>query len=103
MAQMIRLRHAQSGIVTTGFYGFSWTTLFFSGFPALFRGDILTGAIVLALSASSFWIAALVWAFFYNRVYTSRLLERGYVFDDTPEKIGEAKRALGITDRPDRE
>ena len=87
MAQNIRLRHAQSGVITTGFYGFSWTTLFFSGFPAIFRGDLITGVIVLILSASSF---------LYNRVYTTRLLERGYVFDDDPEKVREAKRALRI-------
>ena len=92
MAQNIRLRHAQSGVITTGFYGFSWTTLFFSGFPAIFRGDLITGVIVLILSASSFWLVAIL----YNRVYTTRLLERGYVFDDDPEKVREAKRALRI-------
>ena len=41
-----------------------------------------------------FW--AIIWAFLYNRVYTTRLLERGYVFDDDPEKVREAKRALRI-------
>ena len=96
IAQNIRLRHAQSGVITTGFYGFSWTTLFFSGFPAIFRGDLITGVIVLILSASSFWLVAIIWAFLYNRVYTTRLLERGYVFDDDPEKVREAKRALRI-------
>lgn len=96
MAQLIRLKHARSGVVKSGFYGFSWTTLFFGGFPAIFRGDLLTGAIVLALSASSFWIVAVVWAFLYNRVYTTRLLEQGYVFDDAPDKVEKAKRALRI-------
>ena len=95
MAQNIRLRHAQSGVITTGFYGFSWTTLFFSGFPAIFRFS-LCNVIVLILSASSFWLVAIIWAFLYNRVYTTRLLERGYVFDDDPEKVREAKRALRI-------
>lgn len=97
MAQTIRLKHPQSGLVKTGYYGFSWTTLFFSGFPALFRGDLVTGVLVLLLSASSFWIVAIIWAFLYNRVYTSRLLESGYVFDDT-DKIMEAKQILRIED-----
>lgn len=98
MAQLVRLKHAQSGVVKSGFYGFSWTTLFFSGFPAIFRGDLLTGVIVLVLSASSFWIVAVVWAFLYNRVYTTRLLEQGYVFDDAPRNVERAKRALRIQD-----
>lgn len=92
MAQNIRLRHAQSGVITTGFYGFSWTTLFFSGFPAIFRGDLITGVIVLILSASSFWLVAIIWAFLYNRVYTTRLLERGCVLSTIRRKLREAKR-----------
>lgn len=96
MAQIIRLKHPQSGVVKNGFYGFSWTTLFFSGFPAIFRGDLITGVIVLVLSASSFWIVAFIWAFLYNRVYTTRLLEQGYVFDDAPDKVEKANRALRI-------
>ena len=43
-----------------------------------------------------FWIVAIIWAFLYNRVYTTRLLERGYVFDDAPDKVAEAKRVLGV-------
>lgn len=82
----------------TGLYGFSWTTLFFSGLPALLRGDLITGVLVLVLSFSSFWIVALIWAFLYNRVYTTRLLESGYIFWDTPDRTAEAKYALRIQD-----
>lgn len=96
MAWDIRMRHPQSGIVTRGVIGFSWTTLFFSGFPALFRGDLLTGTLVLLLSCSSFWIAAIIWAFLYNKVYTRGLLEKGYVFDDDPRKVAEARFVLGM-------
>lgn len=98
MAGTVRLRHPQTGIVKTGLYGFSWTTLFFSGIPALCRGDLVTGVIVLLLSASSFWVAAVIWAFVYNRVYTTRLLESGYIFDDSPNRVAEAKRKLRIQD-----
>src|SRR5699024_7716456 len=96
MAQNIRLGHAQSGVITTGFYGFSWTTLFFSGFPAIFRGDLLTRVLLLLLSASSFCLVPPAWASLYHRAGTPRLLERGYGFDDDPEKVQEAKRVLGI-------
>lgn len=41
MAKTVMLRHPQTGILKKGLYGYSWTTLFFSGFPAIFRGDIL--------------------------------------------------------------
>lgn len=42
MAHTIRLTHKNSGVLKDGYYGFSWTTLFFGSFPALFRGDFLT-------------------------------------------------------------
>jgi len=37
-----------------------------------------------------------VWAFIYNKYYTQRLLQAGYEFSDTPERVTDAKRAMGI-------
>lgn len=88
----------------TGYYGFSWTTLFFGGFPALFRGDFLTfmGAFVvlflLGIGIHPFVIplAMFVWAFFYNGYYTKKLLEKGYAFSDSQHTNEEAARELGV-------
>ena len=104
MATTIMLKHRQSGLVKTGFYGFSWTTLFFGMFPALFRGDFVTfigGFFVLAiLGIVSFGIGAvlamLIWAIIYNKYYTRRLLEQGYEFADSDAKISEARLRLGV-------
>ena len=104
MATAILLKHRQSGLVKTGFYGFSWTTLFFGMFPALFRGDFITfigGFVVLAILGIvtvgiGAGLAMLIWAFFYNRYYTRRLLEQGYEFADSEAKVAEAKRRLGV-------
>jgi hypothetical protein len=79
MAQEFTLRHPQTGITKIGFSGFSWTTFFWSGFPALFRRDPATGLVVILLSIFSCGLAGLIWAFFYNDFYTENLRERGYV------------------------
>lgn len=87
-----------------GFYGFSWTTLFFGFFPALFRGDFLTfiGGFVIAciVCALTLGIGALfasfVWAFFYNKYYTRKLLERGYQLAGSDGENAMAASALGM-------
>jgi hypothetical protein len=87
-----------------GFYGFSWTTFFFGAFPALFRGDFITfiGVFIVLLALGIFTVgigAAIVqilFAFFYNKYYTSKLLEGGYEFSDTEEVVATAKAALGV-------
>jgi hypothetical protein len=104
MATRIILRHKESGIVKDGYYGFSWTTLFFGFFPALFRGDFITfigGFVVLVIIALvTFGIGAfligLVWAFMYNKYYTRRLIERGYVLAGSDGDNAMAASALGI-------
>ena len=104
MAATIRMKHKQTGIIKQGYYGFSWTSLFFGGFPALIRGDILYGVIAIALGVvlgvASMGILAyaawLIWAFIYNKNYTQRLLQSGFEFDDEPERVAEARAALGI-------
>ena len=104
MATRVRLKHPSSGLVKTGYYGFSWTSLFFGGIPAILRGDVMIGLLVLAvfilLGIPSFSIGAfavgLIWGWIYNKNYTTRLLEQGYVFDDDAAVVADAKRALGV-------
>ena len=66
--------------------GFSWTTLFFGFFPALFRGDlkwaiiillieVLVGSITYIVGA---WVVMIVFAFIYNKIYIRELLKKGF-------------------------
>jgi len=104
MATRIALTHKETGLVKDGFYGFSWTTLFFGFFPALFRGDFITFlggiAIMVIVGAATMGIGAFVigiaWAFFYNKYYTRKLLERGYRLASTDAENARAASALGI-------
>ena len=104
MATPVQMKHRQTGIVKTGYYGFSWTSFFFGGFPALFRGDvayglgiILAGAILGFPSLGLLWfVVSLAWGFIYNKNYTHRLLQSGFEFNDDPSRVAEARRALGI-------
>ena len=50
MAKIVMMKHEKTGVIKKGFYGFSWTSFFFSGFPALLRGDIVEGLIIWLLS-----------------------------------------------------
>ena len=103
MARRIVLRHS-SGLVRPGFIGFSWTTLFFGPFPAVFRGDwygffIYVGfGFVLAFLTLGWGnvIQWIVWAFFYNRWYTKRLLEKGYVIADGSDKDASVRAQLSL-------
>ena len=47
MAVAIQLKHPQTGILKKGFTGFSGTSFFFGGFPALISGDIGYGLAIL--------------------------------------------------------
>lgn len=105
MATEIMMRHKASGLMKSGYYGFSWTTFFFAGFPALFRKDFLTfiGSLpvlfIVAIPTAGVgaFIAMLIWAFMYNSYYTKRLLERGYEFCGTSAENEKAASALGVS------
>lgn len=96
MARTVMMKHPGIGLRKDGFYGFSWTTFFFSGFPAIFRGDLIIGLVVIIASMLTFGFAGVIWAFFYNKNYTIRLLEKGYVFSDLEKNVRSAKRALDL-------
>ncbi|RAU23641.1 hypothetical protein CU669_00600 [Paramagnetospirillum kuznetsovii] len=96
MATVIQMTHPQTGIVKKGIYGFSWTTLFFGGFPAIFRGEIVIGLVVLVINLLTFGVAGFIWAFIYNKQYTLRLVEQGYQFNGGEAEIAAARTKLGI-------
>ena len=66
--------------------GFSWTVFFFGLFVPLVRGDLKWAVIMFVVQALAgvytlgigSWVASLIFAFFYNKVYMKDLLEKGY-------------------------
>ena len=104
MATKIHMKHPQTGVLKTGYFGFSWTRFFFSGIPAIMRGDVglglavfLSGLLGFVISSGPlYFIVGIIWAFIYNKRYTLGLIEKGYEFDDSPGAVSAAKQALGI-------
>lgn len=104
MATRIKMKNPSTGLSKDGFYGFSWTTLFFGGFPALFRGDFVTfiglfavlAILAFATMGIGAFVGSIVWAFMYNGFYTKKLIEKGYRFVGTEEENNAAFVALGL-------
>lgn len=104
MATEVQLINPITGVRKTGLYGFSWTSLFFGGFPALFRGDvgIGLGMILLGFVAGfvglglGWFVVNIIWACVYNKMYTTKLLDGGYKLADTADRNAQARAALGV-------
>ena len=97
------LKNEKTGEVKSAPVGFSWTTLFFGGWVALLRGDILNSLWMFAFQAVLFGLInitqkqdilipgiaiAMIIAFVYNKIYIKTLLKKGYVpFDEGSKAI----------------
>ena len=97
MATKIIIRHPLSGLTKCGYFGFSWTYLFFGWFVPLVRGEIGTAALHLLFSVFTFGVWQLIVSFLYNKQYMTRMLEKGYVLNDNDDIMIGARIALGIT------
>lgn len=96
MAKRVQIIHPQTGLMKSGYYGFSWTFLFFGWFVPLFRGELIVALLHFVITVVTFGIWQVIIAFLYNKQYMTRMLEKGYVLYDT-EEINEAARLkLGI-------
>ena len=96
MAKKVALIHPQTGLMKSGFYEFSWTFLFFGWFVPLFRGELMIALLHFTITVITIGLWQIIFAFLYNKQYTSRLLEKGYVLNDTEEVNEEARQKLGI-------
>jgi len=96
---MVNLKHAQGGVLKSVKVGFSWTTLLFGFFPALFRGDIKWAVIMFIVAFITFGLAWLIFPFFYNKIYIKGLLEKGYVPADDSSRNVLIQRGI-YTDQP---
>jgi hypothetical protein len=85
----IVFKHPTFGTVKTAPVGFSWTTVIFGFWPALFRGDFKWAGInfgvcvLVSLVTMGFGVIVCNIAFgvLYNKMYVKELLSKGYQVD----------------------
>ncbi len=82
--------------------GYSWTVLFFGGFPPLFRGDWAWAIALFVGNLFTWGLMALVCSFFYNRTYAKSLFNKGYRVHMLPPNVTEdsLKNYLGFLHLP---
>lgn len=92
----VTIFHAESGLVKTGYIGYSWTYLLFGWFVPLFRGELGVALMHLVITIVSAGLSQLIFAFIYNRQYMNRMLTSGWRLDPTDANYELAKRVLYI-------
>ena len=96
MAKRVQLIQPETGLMKSGYYGFSWTFLFFGWFVPIFRGELFISLLHFVITVFTFGLWQVIIAFLYNKQYMTRMLEKGYVLNDTEEVNEAARRKLGI-------
>ena len=78
--------------------GYSWTTLFFGLFPAVFRGDWKWAGIMLLVGIFTYGLLViLIFPFIYNRLYLKKMLRRGWKVAAVKRgTIGEVAQQIGF-------
>ena len=93
----LAMENPNTGIIKRAPVGFSWTTLFFSSLPALFRGDMKWFFIQLVIAVFTGNLSGIVFAFIYNKIFIQKLLEKGFKVKDVEGgTLEDARRKLGI-------
>lgn len=96
MATAVLIKHPPSGLIRKGYYGFSWTYLFFGWLVPVFRGELGVGALHLLFSLVTFGLWQFIVCFLYNRQFMTRMLTSGWVLADSDTQNATAALALGI-------
>lgn len=68
------LKNPNTGEMKKAPVGYSWTTLFFGFFPALFRADWKWAIIIFLVNLVTWGFAAIVFSFIYNKLHIKELI-----------------------------
>ncbi|HNB26484.1 MAG TPA: hypothetical protein PLR41_05970 [Alphaproteobacteria bacterium] len=79
MAIAVPMTNPMTGQVAVGLQGFSWTTLFFGPFPALFRGHFVGFLVIILVNLLTFGVTTLIFPFFYNGWHWNTLIAKGFM------------------------
>ena len=92
----IIFKNSYTGAIKEAPVGFSWTTLFFAGIPALMRGHIGMGFIIIILYIFTASLSNWIFFFIYNKMYIKSLIGEGYKVTSTtiPVELIEAKLGM---------
>ena len=96
MAKSIPIKHKESGMIKTGFYGFSWTYFFFGWFVPLIRGELGVAVLHLFFTVITVGLWQLIVSFLYNKQYMTRMLTNGWELAGGDDQNMIAKTALSI-------
>ena len=111
MAEVIMMKHPQTGVIKKGFIGFSWTVFFFGWLAMVFRGDVILGLCLILATACSLlfnetqylfahllllWLLQIIFAFTYNKAYTRGLIKKGFRFSDSDVRNQLGAAAMGM-------
>ena len=96
MATAVMMKNSQNGMLKKGYFGFSWTYLFFGWWVPLLRGELGVAALHALFTALTLGIWQFIVCFMFNKQYTQRLLSQGFKFADTPLINNQAAAAIGV-------
>jgi len=96
MAKKVIIQHPVNGLTRSGYFGYSWTYLFFGWLVPLFRGELGVAALHMLFTLFTFGLWQLIVSFLYNKQYMTRMLEKGYVLKDSEQTMAEARACLNI-------
>lgn len=96
MATKVIIQHPTNGLTRNGYFGYSWTYLFFGWLVPLFRGELGVAALHMLFTLFTFGLWQLIVSFLYNKQYMTRMLEKGYVLKDSEQVMAAARSSLNI-------
>jgi hypothetical protein len=96
LQKRILIQHPASGILKSGYVGWSWSYFLFGWVVPIFRGEIAIGILHFLLTCITFGFFQIIMSFLYNRQYMTRMLTQGWVLADSPENNAYAMQKLNI-------